>query len=258
MITERNKILLKKIVDTARSSARSELSPYQVAYSPEMLENLENVKSKIEEYKSTALSHAKMVVENHKLFTQHLEKVHRLQGTYAQEVERIRQMKVGEKGDSVRGEDGKDGVDGISPGIEEIVAQVLPLIPTPQDGKDGADAIIDEDSIVDRLLAKIQKDKSLDLTHIKGAQKFIKDGVSYKIEELMHGGGSKAGTGLSYLPLVSGTINNSNTVFIFAKTPTIVVVNGASYINGSGVTISGTTATLDNPAGTGGSVYALG
>lgn len=253
MDTERKKILLKKILlkkilDTARSSARSELSPYQVAHSPEMLENLEKVEHKIEEYKSMVLSHAKMVVENHRLFTQHLEEVHRLQGTYAQEVERIRQM-----------EDGKDGKDGISPRIEEIVAQVLPLIPTPQDGKDGVDATIDEDSIVDRLLAKIQKDKSLDLSHIKGAQKFIKDGVSYKIEELMHGGGgSSGGSGLAYLPLVSGFIDNSNIVFTFAKTPTIVVVNGASYINGSGVTISGTTATLDNPAGSGGSVYALG
>lgn len=66
------------------------------------------------------------------------------------------------------------------------------------------------------------------------------------------------GGGLGYLALKTGAINNTNTTFTFASTPTIVVVNGASYINGSGVTISGTTATLDNPPGTGGSVYALG
>lgn len=67
-----------------------------------------------------------------------------------------------------------------------------------------------------------------------------------------------SGGGLAYLAVVSGTIDNSNKVFTFASTPTIVVVNGASYINGFGVTISGTTATLDNPVGTGGSIYALG
>lgn len=66
------------------------------------------------------------------------------------------------------------------------------------------------------------------------------------------------GGGLGYLAKLTGTINNSNTIFTFASTPTIVFVNGAGYINGAGVTISGTTATLDNPVGTGGSLFALG
>lgn len=55
----------------------------------------------------------------------------------------------------------------------------------------------------------------------------------------------------------TGTVDDSNTVFTFASTPQIVVVNGMSYITGSGVTIVTTTATLDNPAGTGGFVFGI-
>lgn len=56
---------------------------------------------------------------------------------------------------------------------------------------------------------------------------------------------------------VTGTVDDSNTSFTAATTPTIVIVNGASYIHGAGCTISGTSITLDNPVGTGGSIYAL-
>ena len=164
----------------------------------------------------------------------------------------------GEQGEA--GLDGRDGIDGKDADEEAIKAsilEVLPdLIPAPIPGKD---AEFDQPTFIKAVIREIQNSKALDLTHIKGAQKFIKDGVSYKIEELMHGGGSSTGgTGLKYLPLVSGAINDVNTVFVFASTPTIVVVNGASYINGFGVTISGDTATLDNAPGIGGSVYGLG
>lgn len=65
------------------------------------------------------------------------------------------------------------------------------------------------------------------------------------------------GGGLGFLT-ATGAVNNTNTTFTFASAPTLVIVNGATYRNGHGVTISGTTATLDNPAGTGGDVYGLG
>lgn len=68
--------------------------------------------------------------------------------------------------------------------------------------------------------------------------------------------GTGAG-GLKYL-VATGTVDNSNTTFTFTSTPTLVVVNGVSYRNGHGVTITGTTAVLDNPAGTGGDVWGLG
>lgn len=56
----------------------------------------------------------------------------------------------------------------------------------------------------------------------------------------------------------TGTVDDSNKTFTFASTPSVVVVNGAAYRHGHGVTISTTTATLDNPVGSGGDIYAIG
>lgn len=66
------------------------------------------------------------------------------------------------------------------------------------------------------------------------------------------------GSGAFSILAATGTVDNSNTTFTFASEPTLVVVNGTSYRNGFGVTITGTTATLDNPPGVGGDVYGIG
>lgn len=66
-----------------------------------------------------------------------------------------------------------------------------------------------------------------------------------------------SGGSLSVLA-ATGTINDSNKTFTFASTPTLVVVNGAMYKDGGGVSIVTTTATLDNVVGTGGSIFGLG
>lgn len=68
---------------------------------------------------------------------------------------------------------------------------------------------------------------------------------------------SSGGSSSSPILTATGSINDSNTVFTFATTPAFVVVNGATYIHGGGVTIAGTTVTLDNPVGTGGSIYGI-
>jgi len=68
---------------------------------------------------------------------------------------------------------------------------------------------------------------------------------------------SASGAAVSLL-VATGAVNSSNTVFTFPSAPQIVVVNGAAYMNGAGITIVGTTATLDNPPGIGGSVYGIG
>lgn len=73
----------------------------------------------------------------------------------------------------------------------------------------------------------------------------------------LRGGGSQGGGGTLNILTATGTIDDSNTVFTFISTPRIVVVNGASYVNGSGVTIVATTSTLDNPVGVGGSIYGI-
>lgn len=188
--------------------------------------------------------------------------------------------------------------DGISPDENAISERVAARIRQPKDGETPVldeEAIakriskllpvqkplsVDHEAIAELAIDKIKKSKKLKTADIDGFENAETVMRNYAARGFLHGGGDTvtAGTnvtittdasgkkvinsagssgGLAYLA-ATGTIDNSNKVFTFASTPTIVVVNGASYINGFGVTISGTTATLDNPAGTGGSVYGLG
>lgn len=68
---------------------------------------------------------------------------------------------------------------------------------------------------------------------------------------------SASGGGLSVLT-ATGAVDDSNVTFTFVSAPTLVVVNGTAYRDGHGVSVVGTTATLDNPVGVGGDIYALG
>lgn len=166
------------------------------------------------------------------------------------------QGEVGDKGESIVGPQGAKGEDGIGKDGENGRDGVDGL-----DGKDGKDA--DEKAVENRLLKKIpkeiepQKIKSklielpikerwFDARHIKNLPEPSFGGA-------IHRGG---GSGLSILA-ATGTIDDSNVTFTFTAIPSAVVVNGAVYNNGNGVTISGTTATLDNPIGTGGSIIGL-
>ena len=56
---------------------------------------------------------------------------------------------------------------------------------------------------------------------------------------------------------MTGDINDSNVSFTASAEPSVVIVNGAMYKDGAGCTISGTSVTLDNPVGTGGSIFGL-
>lgn len=194
-----------------------------------------------------------------------------------------------------KGEDGMDGKDadeqviiravlskirqpkdGKSVDEEKIVRSVLSRLPVPKDGEAGKGAEIDMEALTGQVLAAIkslkgQKDKSIGLQDIDGLEErlsqmqltaqqrrsgFNFNGQFYRFEELMRGAGGSGG-GLSLLT-ATGTIDDSNKVFTFASTPTIVVVNGANYRDGHGVSIVTTTATLDNVVGTGGDIFGLG
>lgn len=65
------------------------------------------------------------------------------------------------------------------------------------------------------------------------------------------------GSGTFSVLAVTGTVDDSNVNFTTATAAVIVVVNGASYRDGHGCTISGTNITLDNPVGQGGDIYAI-
>lgn len=146
----------------------------------------------------------------------------------------------GDKGDSpIKGIDYFDGEPGKDADEEAVLSRILGVlssyIPEPIPGKD---AEFDQAAIVKAVIKEIQISKSLDLTHIKGAQKFIKDGVSYKMEELMHGGGSKnSGSGINpQIPV--GTIDSVNRSFTTTGLVKVAFVDGSPD---AGAVITGTT-----------------
>ena len=94
------------------------------------------------------------------------------------------------------------------------------------------------------MLEKLKKEQILDLTHIKGAQTFIKDGIKYRVEELMHGGSkSSGGTGYT-VETPSGTIDGTNVTFTVTAVPVYIISDGATYFANNGYTILGLTLTL--------------
>lgn len=78
------------------------------------------------------------------------------------------------------------------------------------------------------------------------------DTLNERIADL-HTGGS---TTTTILETVS-TIDETNLNFIFDSKPSVIFVNGIGYIENSGWTWSGSTATLNNPVGNGGDIFAF-
>lgn len=163
--------------------------------------------------------------------------------------------------------DGKD-----APELSVIVSAVMLRIAQPKDGKDA-----DVEAVIQSVIKKIVDDKKLTVNDISGLREEIASYRSQLAFGGMRGGGDtvvagsgvtfsidangnkviNAGAGLSVLA-ATGTINDTNTAFTFASAPTFVVVNGAFYRDGSGCTIAGVNVTLDNPIGSGGSIFGLG
>jgi len=56
----------------------------------------------------------------------------------------------------------------------------------------------------------------------------------------------------------TGDVDDTNKTFTFASEPVLVVVNGATYRDGAGCTITGTSVELDNAPGVGGDCYGIG
>lgn len=143
----------------------------------------------------------------------------------AKHLQTIAKGDIGEKG-----EQGLPGMDGESPDMDFIISSVLQQIPLPKDGENGKDAEIDEDALIKELISRIKKGRLLDMSHINGAQKFVKDGVSYKFEELMHGGGSSTGGSFS-VQVPIGIVNGVNRTFVFATAPSVIVLDNGNFMN---------------------------
>lgn len=77
------------------------------------------------------------------------------------------------------------------------------------------------------------------------------DPVTHRLLVDATGGGG--GTTLK-VETPSGTVDDSNTTFTVANTPVFIVINGGTYVAGTGLfsTYSAPTITLSSPVGTGG------
>lgn len=132
------------------------------------------------------------------------------------------------------------------PTTEDIGQYVLSRMPVPEDGKPGDDAVIDEDAIINGIIERLKKDKILDLSHIKGAQTFIKDGVKYRFEELMHGGGSTGGSASIFTQTPDGLIDGSNKSYttIHAITTVIGLWYNGEFVHPAEYTVAGSGFTM--------------
>lgn len=106
------------------------------------------------------------------------------------------------------------------PKEETIVGRVMTLLPKVENGKDGIDGDAgkdaDEQKIIQNVLERIQKEQLIDVSHIRNLQGFVKNGVRYRFEELMKGGGSTgSGSGTTVVTQYSvAVIQSGNDVTI--------------------------------------------
>lgn len=171
--------------------------------------------------------------------------------------------------DGLDGLDGKDGKDGAR-GLDG------------KDGKNGKDGSTDTG---EQTIGKINKDKSekkIKKEKVEGLAQLeawvsknhehlsklwlrsgglvgeIVAGTNITVDSTDPGRPIVSATGASFAIItVTGTIDDTNTTFTAASAPSIVVINGASYRHGKGVTISGVNITTDFPVGVGGDIFCL-
>jgi len=177
----------------------------------------------------------------------------------------------GDQGNSVKGDKGERGPEGVKggagmpggPGMQGMMGEKGKSGAKGEKGKQGDKGESGTEIQPPELAHKLNAtENSIQMKVIIGLEEqfnSLKQKISSaKKGRYMSGSGGDPGDGLSLLA-VTGTIDDSNISFTTASvTAKIVFVNGAGYQNGSGVTISGTTITLDNPVGTNNSIYALG
>lgn len=190
------------------------------------------------------------------------------------------QGEKGEKGDSIVGPQGPIGPQGPQGSMPEIDYDLIASKVTVKDGKDGKPGkSVTAEEVLKKLKGKITIE---DIAELKDIVDFLQkkhggvasktvsaielDDIDLSQATLQNGKYviPPVATGSLNVLVATGTVDDSNTTFDFVSTPTLVVINGLTYRNGStsgGVpvwTIVGTTVTLAFPVGAGGDIYALG
>lgn len=141
---------------------------------------------------------------------------------------------------------GKPGQNSISTHTKEIIKETIK-----------EEFIIDDKAVkaIIKVMRTLPEKDRLDISQIRNASSFMKDGIKYKIEELMHGGstGTSGGSTLSF-ETPTGTVNDTNVTFTVVNTPLYINVNGAQYTVGNGLyaSFAAGTITLTSAVGVGG------
>ncbi len=140
--------------------------------------------------------------------------------------------------DGIAGKNGRDGKNG-------------------KDGRDGKE--LDISGLFDTFVERLQKEKLLDVSHLRNAESFLFNGRRYKTEELMHGSGTSSTSSSLHTETPTGTVDDSNTTFTVIKEPFYIVINGAEYFVGTGSYTSyvAGTITLSSPVGLGGFIRSV-
>ncbi len=96
---------------------------------------------------------------------------------------------------------------------------------------------------------------------IRGGGDTVAAGTNVTITRLPSGQAQINATGAGLTPItVTGTVDDSNKSFTAATQPTLLNINGAFYLKTGGAytwTYVGTTITLNQPVGTGGSIFGI-
>lgn len=180
--------------------------------------------------------------------------VHRAESTissFEAEIQRLTTIKhlKGEPGESVMLEDVLEAMIPHLPKPDsvdhnQIVRKVLELIPNPESLKQKE---LDREELFNEFVTRIQKERLIDVSHIKNSESFLFNGKKYKIEELMRGAGG-SNTGGNSTPLTPiGTVNGINQVFGVVSEPSSVVADGITYYENHGYSYASLQITMDSP-----------
>lgn len=154
--------------------------------------------------------------------------------------------------------------DGKTPTKGELTALIKTLIPAPIQGREGKSGRDGKDGSPDTGEQIVTKVNGLEVDPKKQIDfKHIKNFPWHKVREEGEKGSLASWGNPVSIEVPMGTIDDSNTAFVFTKEPTLISINGSLYSSASTVggatvwTWSGSTATLAFPVGSGGDLYGI-
>lgn len=147
--------------------------------------------------------------------------------------------------------EGKPGLPGKDADHEKIVSMLITrnLVPKGDKGDDGDDAEFDKEKLFEEFMTRIVKGKLIKAEHVQGMSGWVRDGVKYRFEELMHGGGGGVGSRSGVVP--TGTIPGSTFTLPFTPNSSLkVYLDGARAKLTTDYTVSGKVITTTFPVTT--------